>query len=93
MDAVRARNDYRFGRSRLRVEIARGASGPPAAPPNWRKKGTGFRIIVEGLPRHASWQDLKVRCCSTQSLQCMCFCLLYCTVQLFACHGRCTAQM
>jgi hypothetical protein len=61
-DAVRARDGYRFGRSRLRVEIARGAAGPPQAPPNWRQKGTGFRIVVEGLPRHASWQDLKVCC-------------------------------
>lgn len=64
MMAVRERDNYRFGRSRLRVEIARGATGPPAAPPNWRKKGTGYRIVVEGLPRHASWQDLKVLPCA-----------------------------
>lgn len=25
-----------------------------------RSKGTGYRVLVKGLPRSASWQDLKV---------------------------------
>lgn len=59
-DAVRERDGARVLGERIRVEIAKGTSGPPPAPRDWRDKGTGFRIIVDGLPKHASWQDLKV---------------------------------
>lgn len=59
-DAVRERDGSRVLGERIRVEIAKGTSGPPPAPRDWRDKGTGFRIIVDGLPKHASWQDLKV---------------------------------
>ena len=59
-DAVRERDGTKVFGERIRVEIAKGTSGPPPAPRDWRDKGTGFRIIVDGLPKHASWQDLKV---------------------------------
>jgi hypothetical protein len=58
---VRGRDNYEFDGKRLRVEVAKGAQGPPSAPPNWKNKGTGYRILVEDLPKSASWQDLKVR--------------------------------
>lgn len=61
-DAVRGRDGYDFYGSRLRVEIARGpgGGGPPPAPANFRGRGTGYRVLVKGLPQSASWQDLKV---------------------------------
>jgi hypothetical protein len=60
LDAVKGRDGSRYFGDRMRVEVAKGTAGPPPAPRDWRDKGTGYRIIVEGLPRHASWQDLKV---------------------------------
>lgn len=43
-------------RFRLRVELARGVGQRgSAAPPR-----SGFKVLVKGLPRSASWQDLKV---------------------------------
>ena len=42
--------------------MSRGARerGPPPAPPTFRGRGTGFRVLIKGLPISASWQDLKV---------------------------------
>lgn len=42
-----------------RVPYGRGP--PPPAPPNFRAKGSAYRVMVKGLPMSASWQDLKVR--------------------------------
>ena len=60
-DAARGRDGYDFYGNRLRVEMSRGArdSRPPPAPPTFRGRGTGFRVLVKGLPISASWQDLK----------------------------------
>lgn len=71
-DAVRGRDGYDFYGARLRVELSRGgaraerpppgAFGPgPGGPPSRRgpRPGSGFRILVRGLPISASWQDLK----------------------------------
>ena len=55
-EAVRRRDGYDFYGYRLRVEVARGGSGLRAPP----ARSTGFRCLVKGLPRTASWQDLKV---------------------------------
>ena len=62
-DAARGRDGYDFFGNRLRVEMSRGARerGPPPAPPTFRGRGTGFRVLIKGLPISASWQDLKVR--------------------------------
>ena len=61
-DAARGRDGYDFFGNRLRVEMSRGARdrGPPPAPPTFRGRGTGFRVLIKGLPISASWQDLKV---------------------------------
>ncbi|KAK9838659.1 hypothetical protein WJX74_000886 [Apatococcus lobatus] len=89
-DAVKYRDGYDFGGSRLRVELAHsgqrggrgGFGGPPPfrgggghdrgydrGPPPSRGGGRGdsyvpskrseFRVQITGLPRSASWQDLK----------------------------------
>lgn len=69
-EAAHARDGYEFFGSRLRVELARGGNprGPPSGgrgggrfgggPP--RGAGSGYRVLVRGLPPSASWQDLKV---------------------------------
>lgn len=64
-DAARGRDGYDFFGNRLRVEMSRGARdrGPPPAPPTFRGRGTGFRVLIKGLPISASWQDLKVSEC------------------------------
>jgi len=68
-DAVRGRDGYEFDRQRLRVEISRGGrfagrsggggggggSGGGGAPPSRSE----FRVLIHGLPRQTSWQDLK----------------------------------
>uniref|UniRef100_H2YKY1 RRM domain-containing protein n=1 Tax=Ciona savignyi TaxID=51511 RepID=H2YKY1_CIOSA len=66
-DAVRARNGYNYDGYRLKVERPRGGSsgdssrqssyvrGRPGPP----SKRTDYRVLVEGLPRSGSWQDLK----------------------------------
>lgn len=61
-DAAHARDGYDFYGTTLRVELARGGNprGPPRGPTN-RRAGTGFRVLIRGLPASASWQDLKVR--------------------------------
>ncbi len=63
---MRGRDGYDFYGNRLRVELAKGGTrdrgGPiPMPPGGFRNKGTGWRVIVKGLPMSASWQDLKVR--------------------------------
>ncbi len=58
-EAVRRRDGVEFMGSHLRVEISKGGTGRAAQnfqPPPSR----GNRVIVQGLPRAASWQDLKV---------------------------------
>ncbi len=68
-DAARGRDGYDFFGNRLRVEMSRGARerGPPPAPPTFRGRGTGFRVLIKGLPISASWQDLKVRVSQVRS--------------------------
>lgn len=69
---MRGRDGYDFYGSRLRVELAKGASGRGrgggggggfggAPPPGFRPRQTGFRVLVKNLPMSASWQDVKVR--------------------------------
>ncbi|KAF5843820.1 hypothetical protein DUNSADRAFT_5058 [Dunaliella salina] len=59
-EAVRRRDNYDFGGYRIRVEVARGASGAGTRDGfNRPPKATPFRCLVKGLPRGASWQDLK----------------------------------
>ncbi|GAB4815099.1 hypothetical protein N2152v2_002145 [Parachlorella kessleri] len=63
-DSVRGRDGYDFYGNKLRVELAKGGTrergGPMPMPPGgFRNKGTGWRVIVKGLPMSASWQDLK----------------------------------
>ena len=74
-DAVRGRDGYDYYGYRLRVELAKGnrrdrdrdrdrgdrdrdrnerGARKTFIPPN-----TGYRVVVEGLPPSASWQDLK----------------------------------
>lgn len=65
-DSVRGRDGYDFYGNKLRVELAKGGArdrgGPiPMPPGGFRNRGTGWRVIVKGLPMSASWQDLKVR--------------------------------
>ena len=68
-DAARGRDGYDFFGNRLRVEMSRGARerGPPPAPPTFRGRGTGFRVLIKGLPISASWQDLKVKVSQVRS--------------------------
>lgn len=60
---MRYRDGCDFAGGRIRVEIMRGdprggGGGPPLDVE--RAPGTSeFRVIVEGLPQSASWQDLK----------------------------------
>jgi hypothetical protein len=62
-DAVRYRDGYDFDGGRIRVEIMKGGAGgagggPP--PDVTRVPATSqFRVFVFGLPKTASWQDLK----------------------------------
>eukprot|EP01041_Mallomonas_annulata_P008980 gene8980-18583_t len=62
-DAIRARDGYDYDGYRLRVEFAKGSRGDTMRsrePP--RKSGgrrSEYRVIITGLPRSASWQDLK----------------------------------
>jgi len=63
-DAVRGRDGYEFDRNRLRVEIAgqsRGGKGGDRGGGKGGGLGGKFqhRVIVTGLPKAASWQDLK----------------------------------
>lgn len=58
-DAIRGRDGYDFDRNRLRVEMA-------GRPGGGRDRGGGglggrfqHRVVVTGMPRTASWQDLK----------------------------------
>ena len=65
-EAAYRRNGYDFAGGRIRVEIAKGGEGrsQPNAPAKvgYRpiRNTLGFRQFVKGLPRSASWQDLKV---------------------------------
>lgn len=64
-EAARRRNGYEFANLRMRVEIARGGDGASVNQPlrtGYRpiRNTMGYRLYVKGLPRTASWQDLKV---------------------------------
>ncbi len=64
-EAARRRNGYEFANLRMRVEIARGGDGAAVNQPlrtGYRpiRNTMGYRLYVKGLPRTASWQDLKV---------------------------------
>ncbi|KAF1746223.1 hypothetical protein GCK72_022676 [Caenorhabditis remanei] len=70
-EAVRARDGYEFDGKRLRVEFPRGQGprGPGGRPTRDNgsrfgrnggpPKRSNYRLIVEGLPRSGSWQDIK----------------------------------
>ncbi|KAJ4847460.1 Serine/arginine-rich splicing factor sr34a [Turnera subulata] len=70
-DAIRARDGYNFDGCRIRVELAHGGRGRPSSDRRGYSGGGGgggrfgashrseFRVIVQGLPPSASWQDLK----------------------------------
>jgi arginine/serine-rich splicing factor 1/9 len=63
-DAIRGRDGYDFDRSRIRVEMA---GRPKGGGGDDRRGGGGstlggrheHRVVVTGLPKTASWQDLK----------------------------------
>lgn len=58
-EAARRRDGVDFLGNRLRVEVAKGGdSRSNHRPVNVRT--TGYRVVIKGLPRSASWQDLKV---------------------------------
>lgn len=62
-EAARRRDGYEFGGSRLRVEVAKGGNETQSAPrAAYRapRGAAGYRILIKGLPKSASWQDLKV---------------------------------
>ncbi|CAI2352553.1 unnamed protein product [Caenorhabditis sp. 36 PRJEB53466] len=69
-NAIRGRSGYELDGKRITVEFTRGVGprGPGGRPMNDSRgfggggrpqKGTGHRVIVEGLPETGSWQDLK----------------------------------
>jgi len=61
-DAVHYRDNYDFDGGRLRVEMMKGAGGGHGGAPPDVMRGSGtsaFRVVVTGLPKSASWQDLK----------------------------------
>mmetsp|Transcript_6290 Transcript_6290/g.14465 ORF Transcript_6290/g.14465 Transcript_6290/m.14465 type:complete len:288 (+) Transcript_6290:72-935(+) len=64
-DAVHYRDGYDFDGGRIRVEVMRGGGGFGGGfggPPTDVTRGSGtsqYRVIVDGLPKSASWQDLK----------------------------------
>uniref|UniRef100_A0A7S3G4Y7 RRM domain-containing protein n=1 Tax=Palpitomonas bilix TaxID=652834 RepID=A0A7S3G4Y7_9EUKA len=68
-DAVRGRDRIDFDGQPLRVEISHGGrrggdrferrGGGRGGPPTNSLRHSDFRVIVEGLPVSASWQDLK----------------------------------
>lgn len=70
-DAIRGRDGYEFDGERLRVEFAKGSRDslriPARVDDRSRGRGGGggggrrseYRVIITGLPRSASWQDLK----------------------------------
>lgn len=66
-EAARRRDGYEFGGSRLRVEVAKGGNetqgAPRGAPFRAPRGATGYRLLIKGLPKSASWQDVKVRVC------------------------------
>uniref|UniRef100_A0A7S0I1L9 RRM domain-containing protein n=1 Tax=Hanusia phi TaxID=3032 RepID=A0A7S0I1L9_9CRYP len=69
-DAVRGRDGVMFEGARLRVEMSRGTAatygydkrggggGAGKAPPRNLRR-SDYRVIISGLPKSASWQDLK----------------------------------
>ena len=61
-EAARRRNGYELQGYRMRVEIARGGDQTNAVRNNYvpPRNSAGFRVLVKGLPKSASWQDLKV---------------------------------
>jgi len=62
-DAIRYRDGYDFDGGRLRVEMTKsgaGSQGGGPPPDVTRAPATSkFRVFVFGLPKTASWQDLK----------------------------------
>jgi len=54
-EALDRRNDYSFAGKRLRVEHSR----PPPRKEAPMMRDAAYRVKVTGLPRTASWQDLK----------------------------------
>ncbi|MEW5299820.1 MAG: hypothetical protein WDW38_010845 [Sanguina aurantia] len=62
-EAARRRDGYEFGGSRLRVEVAKGGNetqgAPRGAPFRSPRGATGYRLLIKGLPKSASWQDVK----------------------------------
>ncbi|KAM3331925.1 hypothetical protein ACQJBY_027660 [Aegilops geniculata] len=68
-DAIYGRDGYDFDGYRLRVELAHGGRAQsysydrPSSFSNGRRGGVSrrseFRVMVDGLPSSASWQDLK----------------------------------
>ncbi|XP_010230838.1 serine/arginine-rich splicing factor SR30 isoform X2 [Brachypodium distachyon] len=68
-DAIYGRDGYNFDGYRLRVELAHGGRGQsyqyerPRSYSSGRRGGVSrrseYRVLVDGLPSSASWQDLK----------------------------------
>lgn len=71
-DAIRGRDGYSFDGARLRVEMSKGSRGDrdrdrfsgrdrdrDERPRKTGGRRTDFGVVVSGLPRSCSWQDLK----------------------------------
>mmetsp|Transcript_19021 Transcript_19021/g.19150 ORF Transcript_19021/g.19150 Transcript_19021/m.19150 type:complete len:295 (-) Transcript_19021:881-1765(-) len=64
-DAIRGRDGYDFDGDRLRVEFAKGSRDSARSRFDDRGRGrqmgrrSEYRVLISGLPRSASWQDLK----------------------------------
>ncbi|CAH9081308.1 unnamed protein product [Cuscuta europaea] len=70
-DAIRGRDGYDFDGHRLRVELAHGGRGQSSTndrhsnyksgrgPQGGVSRRSDYRVMITGLPKSASWQDLK----------------------------------
>ena len=59
-EASRRRDGVEFLGARLRCEVAKGGDARANHRPV-SARSTGYRVLIKGLPRSASWQDLKVQ--------------------------------
>jgi hypothetical protein len=59
-EASRRRDGCEFMGARLRCEVAKGGDSNRNNHRPVNARSTGYRVAITGLPRSASWQDLKV---------------------------------
>ncbi|EDQ92575.1 uncharacterized protein MONBRDRAFT_13665 [Monosiga brevicollis MX1] len=58
-DAVHGRDGINFAGGRLRVELSNPGRRGANPRDNFSGKHSEFRVLIKGLPRTASWQDVK----------------------------------